>query len=61
VLVVTTLVLSGVFKLGADVGSKYNALLVTVALPLALGITVDYFWMPSPDDVDLPESLADDR
>jgi len=29
---------------------------LVVALPLALGMTFDYVWMPSPDDVDLPTS-----
>ena len=25
-------------------------------VPLALGLTVDYFWMPAPDEVELPET-----
>jgi len=57
VLLVSTMVLSGVFKLGGNVGSRYVAVLVTIAMPLALGITFDYFWMPSPDEVELPDSL----
>jgi len=31
-------------------------LLVVVLVPLAVGITFDYVWMPSPDDVELPTS-----
>ena len=31
-------------------------LLVVVIVPLALGLTFDYVWMPSPDDVELPTS-----
>ena len=31
-------------------------LLVVVIVPLALGLTFDYIWMPSPDDVELPTS-----
>jgi hypothetical protein len=50
-------VLSGIFGVGGNLGSTYNALLVTVAAPLALGVAFDYFWMPAPEDVDLPESL----
>lgn len=57
VLVVSTLVLSGIFGVGGDLGSQYNAMLVTVVVPLALGITFDYFWMPAPEDVELPDSL----
>lgn len=56
VLVASTLVLSGIFNIGGRVGSRYAAILLTIAAPLALGITFDYFWMPSPEEVDLPES-----
>lgn len=31
-------------------------LAIAVVVPLALGMTFDYIWMPSPDDVDLPTS-----
>lgn len=31
-------------------------IVLVVVLPLALGMTFDYIWMPSPDDVDLPTS-----
>jgi len=29
---------------------------LVVIVPLALGMTFDYIWMPSPDEVDLPTS-----
>ena len=29
---------------------------LVVVVPLALGMTFDYVWMPSPDDVELPTS-----
>lgn len=54
-MVVVLLVLSGVFGLGADLGSRGAVIAITIGLPLALGITFDYFWMPAPDEVDLPE------
>jgi hypothetical protein len=57
VLFVSTLVLSGIFGIGGNLGSRYTAVLVVIAMPLLLGITFDYFWMPSPDEVELPESL----
>jgi len=31
-------------------------LALVVVLPLTLGMTFDYVWMPSPDDVELPTS-----
>jgi len=57
VLVVILLILSGVFRLGADLGSSTAVILMTVIIPLAVGITFDYFWMPAPDEVELPASM----
>ncbi|EMA22330.1 hypothetical protein [Haloarcula argentinensis] len=57
VMVVILLVLSGVFSLGANLGSTTAVMLVTVVVPLATGMTFDYFWMPAPDEVELPASM----
>jgi hypothetical protein len=38
-----------------DVGGKLLVISLTVVLPLALGTVFDYFWMPAPDEVELPE------
>jgi ABC-type glycerol-3-phosphate transport system permease component len=57
VMVVILLVLSGVFRLGGNLGSQTAVILVTVIIPLAVGITFDYFWMPAPDEVELPASM----
>jgi hypothetical protein len=57
VLVVILLILSGPFDLGANLGSATAVFLVTVIIPLAVGITFDYFWMPAPDEVELPASM----
>lgn len=54
---VVVLVLSGIFGLGLDLGSRELALLITMGLPLVVGITFDYFWMPAPDEVELPTSM----
>jgi hypothetical protein len=35
---------------------QLSFLVLVVVLPLALGMTFDYVWMPSPEDVDLPTS-----
>ena len=56
VLVVSTLVLSGVLGLGSNLGSPQTALFLLVAVPLALGVTIDYVWMPAPDEVELPDT-----
>jgi len=52
-----TLVLSGVFGLGSNLGSPIAALAIVIVLPLALGVAFDYFWMPAPDEVELPDTL----
>jgi hypothetical protein len=54
VLTVLVLLLSGVLGLGGNLGSAALVFGVTVILPMALGVAFDYFWMPAPDDVDLP-------
>jgi len=53
VMVVVLLILSGVFRLGGNLGSRSLVLTVTVFVPLAVGITFDYFWMPSPEEVEI--------
>ena len=58
VLLVLTIVLSGVLNLGADVGSRAAVFMLTILLPLSLGATFDYFWMPAPDEVELPDRRA---
>lgn len=57
VLVVSTLVLSGVLGLGSNLGDARTALFLLVAVPLALGVTIDYVWMPAPDEVELPDTV----
>ncbi|CCQ33307.1 hypothetical protein HLRTI_003144 [Halorhabdus tiamatea SARL4B] len=54
-LVVTTLVLAGFLGLGPNLDSRAAVLGVTVVGPLTIGVTIDYFWMPDPADVELPE------
>ena len=56
VLVFTTLVLSGVFGLGSNLGDPWTVVFVVIAIPLVLGVTIDYVWMPPPEEVDLPKT-----
>jgi len=60
VLVVSTLVLGGGLGLGPDLGSPAAVLGLTVVLPMAVGVTFDYIWMPAPDEVDLPAEYDSD-
>ena len=60
-LVVSTLVLSGVLGLGSDLGDRNTALFVVILLPLTLGYSIDLFWLPSPEEIDLPDTRRDGR
>lgn len=57
-LLVITLILGGA-GLGPNLGSPAAVVGLTIVLPLALGIAFDYFWMPAPEEVDLPEKYQD--
>jgi hypothetical protein len=43
------------FGAGLNLGNGV-AVAVTILVPLAIGMTFDYVWMPSPDEVELPTS-----
>jgi len=57
-LFVLLLVFSGVFKLGGNLGSRATVVTLMIFLPLALGMTFDYVWMPSPDEVEVPDTTG---
>lgn len=59
-LTLLTLVFSGILPLGPDLGSPGIVIVLVILLPTVVGVTFDYFWMPSPDEVDLPEEWEDD-
>ncbi|MDZ7747023.1 MAG: hypothetical protein U5K28_11155 [Halobacteriales archaeon] len=56
VLVILVLVMGGA-GLGPNLGSASAVLGLTVVMPLALGMSFDYFWQPSPDEVQVPDNL----
>ena len=56
-LLVSTLLASGLFRLGPDLGDPVTALFVMIGVPVALGLTIDYVWMPPPDEVEVPETV----
>lgn len=57
-LVITTIVLTGALGLGASL-DRQTALLVVFVLPLTLGYAIDLFWMPAPEDIELPDTTDD--
>jgi len=64
-LLVSTIVLTGILGLGAGLGDRTASIVVAFVIPAVVGISLDVFWMPHPDDVELPdtteESDAPDR
>ena len=56
VLVVFTLVFSGVLGIGPDLGSNFAVLAMMVGVPAALGATVDILYMEPPEQYDLPKT-----
>ena len=56
VLVVFTLVFSGVLGIGPDLGSDLAVLAVMVGVPAALGATIDVLYMEPPEQYDLPKT-----
>lgn len=56
VLLVTLLVFTGVLGIGVDVGNSVVAIVLLIAMPLALGYTIDVLYMPSPEEYELPDT-----
>lgn len=57
--VATTLVTILVGTVAPPIGSRTDVVVWFVLVPVALGATIDVFWMPAPDEVDLPANLED--
>ena len=55
ILLVSTLVFGGFLGLGANLASPATVVGVTIVAPLSVGMAIDYFWMPAPDEVELPQ------
>lgn len=52
VLFLSTLVLSGPLQLGFDLQDRWLAAMIAIGLPLALGLTIDFLWVASPEEVE---------
>lgn len=57
--VATTLVTILVGSVAPPVGSRTDVVVWFILVPVALGATVDVFWMPAPEEVELPANLED--
>lgn len=57
-LLVSTLVFAGALGVGTgiDIGSSTILLALLIGLPLALGVAIDYLYVPSPEEYDLPDT-----
>lgn len=53
VLLVLTQIMSGA-GFGFNIGSVRLVVGLLIVLPITLGLTFDYFWMPAPEEVNLP-------
>ena len=59
-LVAVVLLLGGI-GLGPNLGTANAVLGITIVLPMAVGIAFDFFWMPAPDEVDVPDRTGRGR
>lgn len=55
-LLVSVTILSGVFGLGGNLGGLDVVILLVIVLPLSVGIAIDVFWMPAPEEIELPDA-----
>lgn len=56
VLFLSTLVVSGVFQIGPNLGSSTVVFGVMIGLPLAVGLTLDLLYVAQPEEVELPNT-----
>jgi hypothetical protein len=53
---VTTILLSGFIGFGGSgVADRGTALILVWVIPFTLAVSLDIFWLPAPEEIDLPE------
>jgi hypothetical protein len=53
---VTTILLSGFVGFGGSgVADRGTALILVWVIPFTLAVSLDLFWLPAPEEIDLPE------
>ncbi|ERG95436.1 hypothetical protein [Haloquadratum walsbyi] len=55
-LLILTLLFTGIFGIGVNLGDPTTATGVMIGLPFALGFTIDTLYVPAPEEYDLPET-----
>jgi hypothetical protein len=56
---VTTILLSGFIGFGGGgVRDRGTALILVWVVPFSLAVSLDVFWMPAPEEVDLPDQAS---
>ena len=59
VYLVTTILLSGFVGFGGEgIADRGTALVLVWVLPFTLALSLELFWMPAPEDVDLPDQSS---
>ncbi len=51
----TTILLSGFIGFGGSGLDRGTALILVWVVPFTLAVTLDVFWLPAPEEVELPE------
>jgi hypothetical protein len=53
---VTTILLSGIVGFGGSgVADRGTALILVWVIPFTLAVSLDIFWLPAPEEIELPE------
>ncbi|PSQ47909.1 hypothetical protein BRD15_06285 [Halobacteriales archaeon SW_6_65_15] len=52
---VTTILLSGFIGFGGSGADRGTALILVWVIPFTLAVSLDIFWLPAPEEIDLPE------
>ncbi|ERG93280.1 MAG: hypothetical protein J07HQW1_03341 [Haloquadratum walsbyi J07HQW1] len=56
VLLILTLLFTGILGIGVNLGDSTTATGVMIGLPFALGFTIDTLYVPAPEEYDLPDT-----
>lgn len=56
VLVASTLVFTGVFGIGPEIGDPLLVFAILIVAPQAIGVLVDVLYIPPPDAYELPDT-----
>ncbi|WP_251328179.1 hypothetical protein [Haloplanus pelagicus] len=58
VILVTTTIVAFSVGVGVDLGSTGAVIGLMVAIPMALGVSIDVLYVPAPDEYELPDTTS---